>query len=145
MEPLRRLILLVPDEAISSRQVKSASEFTHPLVSTMFEVLVGPRSLRTVSLSPPSWYSKISVSVLTPEHLRKPPASMPSISILKYAIGWWSSRLPVPAMPAPGSQGRTVPEQGSAYHDRAVCRYTYTGASRWPRRPRPLLRRRPAP
>src|ERR1700682_169738 len=78
MEPLRRAIFLLPEAAISSRHLKSPGSETKALVSTTLEALVGPPSLRTVSLSPPSWYSKTSVSDLRPEHLRKDALSIES-------------------------------------------------------------------
>ena len=52
----------------------------------MFEAFVGPISLRTVSLSPPSWYSNTSLSLLRPPHLRKEALSIESISTRDYAI-----------------------------------------------------------
>src|SRR5947209_758938 len=66
----------------------------------MLEALVGPISLRTVSLSPPSCSSKTSLSLFRPAHLRNEALSMESISTRKKEIAWWSLRA-APAIGAP--------------------------------------------
>src|SRR2546425_1679685 len=58
----------------------------------MLEALVGPISLRTVSLSPPSCSSKTSLSLFRPAHLRNEALSIESISTRKNEIAWWSLR-----------------------------------------------------
>src|SRR5476649_687896 len=73
-------------------------------------------SLRVVSLSPPSWYSKMSVSYLRPAHLRNEVLSMLSSSTRKYPTAWGSLRAE-PAMVFSGSRHgrRTELEREAAY------------------------------
>src|SRR3954469_20965064 len=103
-EPLRRAILFAPEEAISSRHLKRPGSQMKPLVSTRLEALVGPISLRTVSLSPPSWYSKTSLSLFSPPHLRNEALSIESISTRKKAMAWWSLRAALPISSAPADR-----------------------------------------
>src|SRR5436190_11540105 len=89
-----------------------------------------PTSLCTRSLSPPSWYSKISVSDLRPEHLRKVPISIESISILKYAATTGSCRLAVPGMAPPPDRSWVGHKRGAAYHGSGCLAIGHPGGPR---------------
>src|SRR5258706_9038265 len=85
--PSVRHIEILPPMRFTSRfaaldtQLKNAFDLVTPRFRTMWEYREGPGNLRAPSLTPPSWYSTTSVSVLRPPtDLKKPSESRSSPS-----------------------------------------------------------------